>query len=637
MGITMKKKKIAVFSGGWGGEFLQETLAGIVQSAYRDRADVFAFVNYSIRGDHPSVNDGEINIYRLPDIREFDGVILFANTFNRQWEIDYLTTGIKQNNIPCVALEYPLEGIPCISTDNSYGMRELVEHMIDRHGCRDILYISGPRDHAEAMERLNAFKQVMLEKSVPYTDSNIVYGDWSKSKLSEFILGWLGTRGRYPDAIICANDIMAMGVCSILHERHVSIPDEVKVTGYDGIRLAQTMTPAIASVNHEWKTMGKKAMECLSTIMHGGTIEDNIVLNTRFLPNVSCGCTKDAIIPQEYNKSGKAIADNIMEPIDLDSHFRHFYQAIRKATELDEIQTGFSNLFEKEHIVEGDEFKLCMVPEFTKSKDDDKGLPIVGYPEQMDIVCCLADGKRVSPKPMALRDCIFEAAERHRSTGLYVYLPLYADGRSFGFAMLTGPLYAANENQHYMWQRHMINALEQIRSNMKVASLWEALRLQSVTDQLTGVYNRHGCEQNIYRDMIDCGRDDGESVLFIIDVDNMKVINDKYGHAVGDRCLKMVAQAMTDTIPAELAAARFGGDEFLIGGPMEDLDITPEEIMEAIDSRLTELAEAAALELPLKVSIGYAKCIARDITDIEKTIVKADESMYATKEIHHRK
>ncbi len=631
----MNKKKVAVFSGGWGGEFLHETLSGIIELARAEKTDIFSFVNFSVRGNDASTNDGETNIFRLPDMTDFDGVLLFANTFNRQWEIDYLTNSVKRNNIPCISIEYPIDGIPCISTDNASGMRELVEHMIVDHGCRDILYISGPKDHPEAVERLSAFEEIMDANGVPYSDGNIAYGDWSKTFIPSIIHGWVDSRGKYPEAIICANDIMAIAVCTYLREKNISIPDEVKVTGYDGIRLAQTLTPPIASVNHEWKIMGCEALGSLLKLINGEKQDMSIKLRTKFVPNGSCGCMVNAVIPSEFNKSVKALADNIIEPIDLDSHFRHFYAAVRKADNLDTTSNGFKYMFEREHILEGNEFKLCLVPEFFTARDNESSLPIIGYSDEMEMACFLAEGKQCEKSRLALKDCIYEASERLRTPGCYIFLPLYSEGRTYGFAMLSGPLNAANENQYYIWSRHMINALDQVRSNIKLAALWDALKRQSITDQLTGVYNRHGCEQYVFKDMISFGKEDGESVLFLIDVDKMKYINDRLGHAKGDLSLKLVVQAMKEAIPEELTISRFGGDEFLIAGRAESLEQTPEEIIFAIEKRLAELVEKTGENIPLTVSIGYSLCNPKDIGDIEKTIVIADKNMYSTKQIHH--
>lgn len=631
----MTKKRIAVFTSGWGGEFLQDTLAGIIELAHSMDIDVFSFINFSIRGDHDEINDPETNIFRLPDITSFDGVFLFANTFNRDWELEYLTSEVKKNNIPCISLEYPIDGIPYISSENYYGMHELVEHMVIQHECKDILYISGPKDHPEANERLKAFLDVINEHSITLADDAIAYGDWSKSYIPDILSAWYEKHEKYPEAVICANDIMAGAAYNYLRERGIAIPDTVKVTGYDRIRLTQTLNPPITSVTHDWNNMGTKAMESLIALMKGEALNEHITLMTKFIAGGSCGCE---VNPKNINHSlndSMALTNNVIEPIDLDSHFRHFYTSVRKADKRIDVHNSLSYLFEREHIIEGEEFKLCLVPEFFDMDENDDKLPTAGYSDFMELSCFLAKGHIASRRKLPLRDCIFESAEREREAGYYIYLPLYSEGKTYGFAMLSGPINAANENQYYIWTRHMNAALEQVRSNMRLTALWNALMRQSVTDQLTGVYNRHGCEKNIYEEMMLYGKEGRECALFLVDVDNMKVINDRLGHANGDKALTLVTRAMKESIPQELKIARFGGDEFLIGGRLDAALYSPDKIIEDIERQLEKFVSDDQFELPLTVSIGYSLCYPKHISDIEKAILLADENMYVTKKLHH--
>lgn len=632
----MSRRRIAVFSGGWSGEFVQEALSGIIERASEQNIDVFSFINFSVRGDAPNTNSCEDNLFRLAKIWDFDGVFLFANTFNQEWEQSYLIGEINKYDIPCMSLEYPIEGIPYISSDNYSGMYELAEHMIKCHKCRDFLYVSGPENHLEAMDRLRAFKDALTQNGIPVTDDMIAFGDWSKSRIPEMISEWVESHDRYPEAIVCANDIMAMAACNYLKDLNVAIPEEVKVTGYDRIRLAQTASPSISSVTHEWRRMGSLAMENLITIMGGGTPGKHITLRNRFIPGGSCGCPIDMASTDLYNKAGKAITLNIIDPIDLDSHFRHFYTYVRKADDEEKTHDGMAQLFENTHTLEGSEFKLCLVSNFFDIRATDDNLSVTGYSDEMRLLCYLKDGKAQPLCDMPLEDCIYESADRRNEPGFYVFLPLYSEGKTYGFAMLSGPLNAANENQYYIWTKHMGVALEQVRLNIRMSTLWNEIRRQSVTDQLTGVYNRHGCEQNIYPDMISHGMKGEECFLLLIDVDNMKMINDGFGHTSGDEALKIVAEAITSALPEGLCAARFGGDEFIVGGPAGSVLSDPGIVAEGIEKKLSGMVTKRQFSAPLTISIGCTVCCPTGINDIEKAVAAADRNMYIIKNSHHR-
>ena len=630
------RRKVAVFSGGWIGEFLQGALGGVIELAGKEDIDIFSFINFTIRGDAPGVNDGEMNIFRLPNICDFDGVLLFANTYNNPWELDYLLSQVRKYKVPTVCMEYPLDDITYITSNNYHGMYELAEHMVTCHGCKKFLYISGPEDHPEAAERLRAFMDVMAEKQVALDDDSIFYADWSKDMIPGILDTWFEKHNNYPEAIICANDVMAIATCAYLKEKNISIPEEVKVTGYDCIRLAQTVNPPLASVSHEWKPMGTKAMENLIILMNGGSLDKHTRLNNHFVPGGSCGC--DIVIRAVGNNERvtKALTNKIIDPIDLDYHLRGFFTSVRKADNRDSVFQALSHLLEQEHLIEGDDFKLCLVPAFFECIKNLDDFPSEGYADEMEVICSLNDGIPQPYHSLPLNDCIFESANTKKEAGFYIFLPLYLDGKTYGFAMLTGPLNIANENQYYIWSRHMNIALDQVRNNMLITALWDTLMRQSVTDQLTGLYNRYGCEKIIYEDMIAHGREGGESILFLVDVDRMKQINDKHGHAIGDKALKLVTKAMADTLPEGLSPARFGGDEFLIGGRLTS-SIDSAKIAADIENRLSVLVSECEINIPVSVSIGSYVCSPKDIADIEKAIVKADEDMYITKDKHHKK
>lgn len=627
------RKKIAFFAGGWGGDFIQSILDGIIKVADRENTDVFAFLNYSIAGDDNPMNQAEINLYKLPDITEFDGVILPGNSYNQKEERDYLYGSVIEHNIPCISIEYPYEGITHISTDNYSGMYALVEHMIRVHKARKILYISGPEDHPEAQERLRAFRTAMARNDVEIDEDGIRYGDWAKEKIPGFIEDWVDSHGEYPEAIICANDIMAIAVYNYLNLKKVRIPREVMVTGYDCTRLGRAQHPAIASVSHEWTTMGTIAAENLFAQMSGRVIPGHMKLNTKFAPGGSCGC--HMYDDTDNLGSGHALATNTMDPIDMDSHFRHFYSNVRGAKTHMEVHWSFAYLFKNNHIVEGDQFKLFLDPDFF-----DVSKP---QPEKMEqcikdeyaVVVDLVDGESKDYRLASRRDCIFETAEKADKPGYYVFVTVYSEKIIYGFAMMTGPLNIASESQFYIWTRHMNSALEQVRNNMLVAKLWEEVAKRSITDALTDVYNRHGGEQNTYPMLIDWAQKGGTAVIMLVDVDHMKTINDKFGHSSGDQALVLVTTALKKGLPEGFQISRYGGDEFFVGGVLMNHDENVDDMIDRAEAALEEEVKNNDIQYKLTMSIGYAKLKPSSVVDIEKALVTADESMYIKKQLHH--
>lgn len=632
------KKKIAIFAGGWGGEYLQEVLAGIVNSAYTNNSDIFAFINFSIASKDPYVNIAEVNFFKLPNINDFDAVILLANSFNCEAELDYLVQAIHSTNIPALSIEYELDGIPNIATNNYNGMHDLVTHIVVEHQAKNIVFIGGPKEHPESQIRLRALLDVAAENDITIPSDNILHGDWGKVIIPDLIDAWFNEHdNKLPDAFVCANDIMAIAVCDHLRSLGYSLPRDVIITGYDCIAQAQNFNPSITSVNHEWYTMGEQAFALITNLINGQKIKPRTLLGTKFVAGRTCGCetVRQEVSSKAKAKLGRALTDCIMDPISVDSHFRHFYHSVRKVNTKQELNNAFSYLFEGEHSIEGNSFSLYLDPEFFNVIEGDTNLRLDGRCDLYDCVCNLDNGKSTPIFQINLYDAIFAKASRSETPAYYLFIPLHSEQPTYGFAMLDGTFNAANENQYYIWSRHIIQALEQVRCNITISELYKKMRELSLSDPLTGVYNRSGCEAVSYPMLIDWQKQGGYSAIMLIDVDRMKIINDNYGHSCGDIALRLVARALKSSLPDNFIISRFGGDEFFAAGNLSSKDYDLKGLSEKVEATLCELCQSENIDFKLTISIGY-ECISPTCnSDIEKGINSADNNMYELKKLHH--
>lgn len=154
------------------------------------------------------------------------------------------------------------------------------------------------------------------------------------------------------------------------------------------------------------------------------------------------------------------------------------------------------------------------------------------------------------------------------------------------------------------------------------------LERQSITDQLTGLYNRNYLEIN--SDVVH-DDDDYPISLLMLDCNYLKQTNDRLGHAAGDRLLKRVAQVIKENMPSERAiAARLGGDEFCIAcGRMDEQGIR--ELTKAVERGCARVSDD---ELTVDVSMGYAT-MPDASGDPEAMFRIADQAMYEAKKRMH--
>ncbi len=148
-----------------------------------------------------------------------------------------------------------------------------------------------------------------------------------------------------------------------------------------------------------------------------------------------------------------------------------------------------------------------------------------------------------------------------------------------------------------------------------------------MTDPLTGLYNRRHMEDRLLEEIARAARHRQPVALLLIDLDGLKEINDRHGHASGDIALRAVADSLRKGCRISDVAARFGGDEFAVLAP---LTAAPEamKVAERIRTALKERSPAA----PLSVSIGVTDNKDGSVTQPQKLYATADKALYTAKE-----
>ena len=165
------------------------------------------------------------------------------------------------------------------------------------------------------------------------------------------------------------------------------------------------------------------------------------------------------------------------------------------------------------------------------------------------------------------------------------------------------------------------------------ARLHERDQQQAIADPLTGLYNHRHLYERLEQEVARAKRSSRPVAALMLDIDNLKLINDTYGHQVGDEALKLLASVLQSSCRAEDIVGRYGGDEFMIILPEADT-AEAERIGERIQANLA----ARYLEekgkdgcVPIRISMGVA-CYPGDATVMQELVNAADSALYRSKQ-----
>lgn len=210
-----------------------------------------------------------------------------------------------------------------------------------------------------------------------------------------------------------------------------------------------------------------------------------------------------------------------------------------------------------------------------------------------------------------------------------ICLPLVAQGSSLGLLHVSGRI---GLGKHGVFEQQVLESVaEQLSLAMANLQLRETLRVQSLRDALTGLYNRRYLEENLSREVQRCARRSLPLTVMMIDVDHFKRFNDTHGHGAGDALLTRVGEVLGQMTRGEDIACRYGGEEFTLVLPEASYEIglrRAEEIRETLQQ--TSVVHLRQQLPPITVSIGVAS-FPEDGDTPERLLATADSALYVAK------
>lgn len=195
---------------------------------------------------------------RLYFQRKVDGLILITPDLNNPQ-----IRKIQDQNIPCVVIgDRPVKNtISHVDTDNYEGMYQVTEYLV-RKGHRRIAFVKGDKTSPNARERFKGFLDALKKNGLNVIDDWVFDGDFTPESGRNALKRLLDS-GRLPTALICANDLMALGALSEAKNARIKIPEDLALTGFDGIEITAFTDPPLSTVSQPLFEMGFTAAEML--------------------------------------------------------------------------------------------------------------------------------------------------------------------------------------------------------------------------------------------------------------------------------------------------------------------------------------------------------------------------------------
>lgn len=625
---------IAVIASGIDEEYQQSILKGIHRYAAQHHVNIAHFIAFGGILANPKYDQGEYNIFELPNFSLFDGVVLLSNTFSADLG-DALYERIRAAGIPAVSIDRDLGDLYYIGIRNAAAMEQITRHLIEQHHIKRLNFISGPDTNSESTERLAAFQKVLREHDIPIEPERVYHGTFRAKDGRRAVESFLSSDLPFPEAIVCANDAMAISAVLTLEENGIRCPEDILVSGFDNIYNARHFSPALTTIERPLMQSGALACELIIRCIAGEKPERVQELSAVPIFSESCGCqVSDPEDITVYKKRTYQLQENLLRDIS-----RHDQMAC-SLVECDSFDEYIDTLKQFVRKTKCEEFYLCLNDNWhMKQIQEEVGytgaLPadtytVHGYSQRMIMPLSYFDGEfhgeigftsdRILPR-------LRTDSERNRNM---FFVPLHFRERCLGFFAIVNSDFPMASALFHSWSINISNTLENFRKLLCLDEIVQELDKLYAIDSLTGIYNRNGFKRSSQALFDACAVEHRQVMVMFADMDGLKHINDNFGHKAGDHAIRSIAAILQESCLRGEIACRFGGDEFFIFGA----DYS-EAAADALRGRINKALEICNRnsDLPYELSVSLGACITVPPKDssIFQLITVADNRMYEEK------
>ncbi|MFR0872376.1 MAG: LacI family DNA-binding transcriptional regulator [Oscillospiraceae bacterium] len=308
-------------------EDVKSMMDSICRSAVDSGWKVMMFTTFCDLYSRSHETTGEASVYKVINTDIIDALVVLPGSINNNDVSASIIAAAKDGNIPVVTIDGHFDGVPSVMFDYVNAFERIIRHVVEDHHCRTVNFIAGFKDNDFSEARIDCFKRVLAENGIEFDERRLGYGDFWEEPTRRAMDCFVESGLPMPEAIICCNDSMAITVCQYLSEKGYAVPDDVIVTGFDGIELEKFYQPRLTTGCVDYSAVGARTMEIIGKVLAGDTVRD-AVIPYRMQLGGSCGCNKT----DSANACDKII--KLYERVDNSIWHEDFmFNFLRKATQ----------------------------------------------------------------------------------------------------------------------------------------------------------------------------------------------------------------------------------------------------------------------------------------------------------------
>ena len=565
-----------------------------------------------------SDNAWRLNFFKVFNHNDFCAIVLDGEYFHDENCINEQLEAMYALDIPLIAMDINLPGFVSVSFDMPGALEAVIAHVVREHECRNVLFFGDSTREHMAAEYSEVFRKYLEKENIEDIDDRIFSFGCRIGCGSEEAVEVI--RQKKPDAIICSDNTVANMASSAARTCGLSIPDDIVITGLNGIAGVRAGIPDLTGCNRNLTLMVDKCMELIEKALHEEKIE-NVILPTELLYSESCGCKK----PEEYPNVGVLIRHLTLQREMTSTQQRRQIGMVARLIKTTD-KAVMCDIFRD--ILPANTY-LCLRGNFVDDLSGEAALKELSATEKFLVVSAVdrsLEGKFFD------HDFLREhAVSQGKNAAPLILYPVYAREEYYGFVASENPTFY---DLQMMMQAVLIalnNAISYVVRDLEVRERNEEIRdmndyLDNIhyRDAMTGMLNAHGLAVELENCKADCVAKRQTMHVVCVDLDHLGNINDVYGHSEGDYAILELSKIINESASREDLTAHIGSDEFIVvirTAESKNSDI--DYFINHLRSLVTDYNKESNKEYTLNVNVSTSMILPYEDTDMVKVIDEA--------------
>lgn len=507
---------------------------------------------------------GSKKIFDVINYKVIDILVILSESIYDKETAERIISRARENGLPVILIHGEHEGCYCIRRDYMPAYKKVIEHLITGHNAKTFAFMGGnPTDDPDTESRLSVVRETLGAHGLTIDDNDIMYGGYWDIPAKIALQDYLSSDRKLPDALICANDTMAMAVCDELGSRGIKVPADIIVSGFDGLVSAEYFVPRLTTCKEDIPHLAELTIK-IGEGARTGELSPG-VFNETYMPYIgeSCGCGSDT--PVDFRSRAMTLYRMTQE---TQQHEGRIYSLADKILDSETINTLSSVL--RHYILPNS--GVCLSENFIMSSLSRTGDMHYDHKirELIVITSMSEDYKSGRQGRFPVADMVPDIDEWLNDTTVYILTPIFVGSESCGYYAVKTDDVPSSAPKLFRVSKIMNIAFGSLINKLYKKNIQSSILNAKLTDPLSGLANLKGLSKWFTEFSAEEENHRKTIMVSVYNIPQYKFIYENYGIEDVETVVRFVADALSLANKDNGFIARSATDEFIVINYVDD-------------------------------------------------------------------